>query len=124
MAARWFLVLLLLLHPVRGVLAAGPQARTLPAAPVETCSSDGCCPLCAELDACPCATDPGQDRDPAPVAPPTTGEGPRVIVTGGWAVWAFTLPAALPVRIAGARAPPAVFTTVNEFLSVVCVWTT
>lgn len=127
MSTRLFLVLLLLLHPIRGVLAAGPESRAI--APVQgagdSCSSDGCCPLCIEIDACPCASDPTQDRDPAPVVPPTTNDAPRLIAAGGaWSVRSDGAPRAPSPGIAGARAPPAVAMSVNDFLSIVCVWTT
>ena len=126
MLARWFLALLLLIHPVQGVLAAGPEARPVTPATVaaDPCGADGCCPICTELDTCLCIAAPGQDRDPAPVAPPTTNDAPRVITSGGWAIWSGTARAAPTTGIAGARAPPAVAPTVNAFLSIVCVWTT
>jgi hypothetical protein len=121
MAARWMLVLLLLLHPVRGVLAMPARAVEMP---VSACGGDGtCCPLCAGLDTCPCVADRGPGELPEPVTPPTTGEGPRVIAAGGGPVFVVERAASVVLTVCAARAPPAVWGSVNEFLSVVCVWT-
>jgi hypothetical protein len=123
MAARWMLVLLLLVHPVRGVLAM-PARPAVP--PVSQCGGPGmgCCPLCDALDACPCATDPGPGELPEPVTPPTAPDGPRMVAAldGSVAVDADRA-TSVSLKIHGARAPPAQRASVNAFLSVVCVWT-
>lgn len=122
MAARWMLVLLLLLHPVRGVLAMPSRAVETP---VSFCGGDGtaCCPLCAGLDQCPCLADRGPGELPEPVTPPTTNDGPRVIAATDGPVFVFERSASVLLRVRGARAPPVVWGSVNGFLSVVCVWT-
>jgi hypothetical protein len=123
MAARWMLVLLLLMHPVRGVLAMPPRQV---ATPVSQCGGPGmgCCPLCAALDECPCATDPGPGELPEPATPPTAPDGPRMVAAAGAGAIVFVeRPAFVCLKIHGARAPPAGRASVNAFLSVVCVWT-
>ncbi len=121
MVARWMLVLLLLLHPVRGVLAVSDRAA---AAPVSQCGgSAGCCPLCEALDTCPCVTDPGPGGLPEPVTAPTAPDGPRAIAAPDAPVFVADRVARVALKVNGSRAPPGAPGPVNEFLSVVCVWT-
>lgn len=122
MAARWMLVLLLLLHPVRGVLAVPDRAA---AAPVSQCGGTGgaCCPLCETLDTCPCMTDPGPGELPEPVTPPTAPDGPRAVAAPDTTVFVADRVTPVALKVNGSRAPPGVPGPVNEFLSVVCVWT-
>lgn len=122
MAARFLLVLLLLLHPARGVLAAGPDRS--PAPPTPTCAADGCCPLCEALPACPCDASPAPENDPAPAVPPTLHDLPRLVAAGPCPVWLDAAPAPVRLAVPGPRAPPAGPARPNEFLSIVCVWTT
>ncbi|MFK7883524.1 MAG: hypothetical protein AB8F26_04985 [Phycisphaerales bacterium] len=120
MLARLMLAFILLLHPVRGVLAASldaPQAG-------EVCGSM-CCPLCAEFDVCPCNVGPDDPTPiPEPAAPIQGSENLRLL--------ASDVPFIAPVRsvrVASPRAPPAISlrgldATVGLFLSRVCLWTT
>lgn len=123
MLARWFLLMLLLLHPVRGVLAvSAPSGRV-----VDSCATVEagvvCCPLCVALDECPCASEPERGEDPAPAVPPVVGDGPRVVPGGIDVVWNDERPTMVPLSVRSARGPPASAASVNAFLSVVCVWT-
>ncbi len=122
MAARFLLILLLIMHPARGLLAAGPDRAPTP--PTPTCAADGCCPLCAALPACPCDAAPAPDDDPAPAVPPTLNDLPRLVAAGPSPVWLDAAPAPVRLAVAGPRAPPASPARPNEFLSIVCVWTT
>lgn len=122
MAARWMLVLLLLVHPVRGVLAMPARPAV---APVSQCGGPGmgCCPLCDALDACPCATDPGPGELPEPVTPPTAPDGPRMVAGSQATPFVMDRATAVILKVCGPRAPPSQRASVNAFLSVVCVWT-
>lgn len=120
MLARWFLLTLLLLHPVRGVLAVSTPAWP----PTGSCVDTGvCCPLCVALDECPCAGEPQRGEDPAPATPPVSGDGPRMIPGDIDSVWNDERPATAMLSVRSARGPPAAAASVNAFLSVVCVWT-
>lgn len=122
MLARWLLVALLLIHPVRGLAVAcvGESAE-----PSVVCDPAGCCPLCEIAGECPCA---GEDsRLPEPAAPMQTGptaEAPRLALEPEPLVWSD---AVVWRRLPSVNARPearAVARCVNEFLSTVCVWTT
>lgn len=122
MLARWFLALLLLLHPARGVLAAG-QSPPSPA-PASCAATDSCCPLCEALPACPCDLTPQPDPDTPPAVPPVVHELPRVMPAGAPPVWREPDPVPVLLSVSGARAPPAPALTAPAFLSILCVWTT
>lgn len=121
MAARLFLILILLVHPARGALLAGIDLLQGTGA---TCVT-GCCPLCEVLDSCPCVA---ETESPMPVHEPAIPTDRKN----------SPLPTAcseLPIRLAGAvtigspRAPPtgslrSLDGTVARFLSKLCVWTT
>lgn len=126
MTAHWFLILLLLIHPMRGVVMPSPEPSRFGLPQPASCLMAGdCCPLCSHLDTCPCAVnDPGHDRDPAPVVPPTKGDTPRPVGVGAGPVWIEALSPVTPLRDAAPRAPPSGSARVNDFLSLVCVWTT
>lgn len=115
--------MLLVLHPVRGVMAVSTQSgRT--ADPCATADAEAvCCPLCVALDECPCVAKPERGEDPAPATPPVTGDGPRVIPGGIEPVWNDERPVTAMPSVRSARGPPAAAASVNAFLSVVCVWT-
>jgi hypothetical protein len=121
MGARVLLVLLLLLHPVRGLVAGVPQA--LPTTPACERSGD-CCPLCSVLDTCPCVQDdPEPEPAPEPLTRPASPEMARVL-PGSFELIDVTPSDAAPAGLAAARAPSGMARTVGDFLSLVCVWTT
>jgi hypothetical protein len=122
MLARWFLLTLLLLHPVRGVLAVSTPAGRATDACERVDGASVCCPMCVAFDECPCAGEPGRDEDPAPATPPVAGDGLRLIPGGIEPVWNDERPATAPLSVRPSRGPPAA-SSVNAFLSVVCVWT-
>jgi hypothetical protein len=120
MPARLFLMLILLLHPVRGAVAAcmgGPEPRS------DACGAM-CCPLCAAAETCPCDAGPQQPApDPEPIAPIHPSEMARIVPAPECIVLVGVVPGVSP------RGPPAsslrsIDSTVGRFLSRVCVWTT
>lgn len=125
MTAHWFLAMLLLINPLRGVVAPSLEPAGTGVSQAPSCALVGdCCPLCTP-DTCPCAgDDPAQDRDPAPATPPTKGDAPRVTGSGTGPVWFDALEPLASLRDASPRAPPSHPAPVNAFLSLVCVWTT
>ncbi|MCC5824242.1 MAG: hypothetical protein LAT64_11200 [Phycisphaerales bacterium] len=126
MTAHWFLILLLLIHPLRGVVMLSPEPSRFVSQQTASCPLAGdCCPLCSAFDACPCTiNDPGPDRDPAPAVPPTKSDLPRPVGVSAGPVWREALTPVTLLRDAAPRAPPSHAAPVGDFLSVVCVWTT
>lgn len=125
MLARWFLVMVLLISPLQGALAAvSSWCGEIAPAGVDPCGSV-CCPLCVELPACPC--DARRDDRPADrqrEMPRAGVESPRVAPAPD--MFAAFVPerAGVFVRPVRAQAAGRLEATVNAFLSVVCVRTT
>lgn len=122
MLARWLLVVLLLIHPVRGLVAVCAGEVNTPSI---ACDPAACCPLCEIAGDCPCAGEDQRPQDPvAPVQAGPTAEAPRLVSEPEPRVWSDAMVwLRLPVVNAQPKAR-AVAGCVNQFLSTVCVWTT
>ena len=122
MLVRWLLVALLLIHPVRGLVATCMDESVPPTA---VCDPAGCCPLCEISGACPCAgEDPRLPEPAAPVQVTASVDAPRLVSEPEPLVWSD---AVVWRRLSSVNARPetrAIAGSVNEFLSTVCVWTT
>lgn len=118
-AARWMLALLLLLHPLRGAMAAWPE----PSGPGPACTADGCCPLCAAAPACPCSAAPEPGDPPEPLTLPAKPDAARAAPGDATAEVGLEPSVARAPKVARSRPPAGVPGPVNAFLSVVCVWT-
>lgn len=122
MLARWLLVAMLLIHPVRGLVAACLGGAGTPSV---ACDPAGCCPLCEIAGECPCAGEDQRLPDPAaPVQASPTSEAPRLASEPEPLLWSD---AVVWRRLPSVNAEPetrAVAGCVNQFLSKVCVWTT
>lgn len=129
MLARWFLALLLLVHPFGGLTAVTirPALAEGSGSPVPCADAGACCPLCEIADKCPCLSAPESPEAPVPVAPAQgTPEPARMAPRPEPGLWGASAAAcALPIVSArGGHGFASMVVGVGGFLSVICVWTT